>query len=51
MHRRDESDAPQTQRAPDAVLIDTTQLSVEQVVEKVGALVAERRVTSSGREL
>jgi cytidylate kinase len=51
MHRRDESDAPQTQRAPDAVLIDTTHLSVEQVVEKVGALVAERRVTSSGREL
>ena len=51
MHRRDESDAPQMQRAPDAVLIDTTHLSVEQVVEKVEALVAERRVTSGGRKL
>jgi len=51
MHRRDESDAPQMQRAPDAVLIDTTHLSVEQVVEKVEALVAERRVTASGRKL
>ena len=50
MHRRDESDAPQMQRAPDAVLIDTTHLSVEQVVERVEALVAEIRVTTSGRE-
>jgi len=49
LHRRDESDAPQMQRAPDAVLIDTTHLSIEQVVEKVEALVAERRVTTSGR--
>jgi cytidylate kinase len=51
LHRRDESDAPQMQRAPDAVLIDTTHLSIEQVVEKVEALVAERRVTTSGRGL
>jgi cytidylate kinase len=49
LRRRDESDAPQMQRAPDAVLIDTTHLSIEQVVEKVEALVAERRVTTSGR--
>ena len=49
MHRRDESDAPQTQRAADAVLIDTTQLSVEQVVEKIEALVAEKRVSSGRR--
>ncbi|MGD0166094.1 MAG: (d)CMP kinase [Gaiellaceae bacterium] len=49
LRRRDESDAPQMQRAPDAVLIDTTQLSADQVVDKVEALVAERRV-ASGRK-
>lgn len=49
LRRRDESDAPQMQRAPDAVLIDTTNLTVEQVVEQVEALVAEKRVPS-GRQ-
>ncbi len=49
LRRRDESDAPQMQRAPDAVLIDTTDLTVEQVVEQIEALVAEKRVPS-GRQ-
>jgi cytidylate kinase len=44
LRRRDESDAPQMQRADDAVLIDTTHLSVDQVVDRVEALVGERRV-------
>ncbi len=44
MRKRDESDAPQMQRAPDAVLIDTTDLTVEQVVERVQAL-ADGRAT------
>jgi cytidylate kinase len=48
MKRRDASDAPQMVRAPDAVEIDTTDLSVEQVVERVEALVAERRATAGG---
>jgi cytidylate kinase len=42
MRRRDERDAPQMQPAPDAVRIDTTDLSVEQVVEKIESLVAAR---------
>jgi cytidylate kinase len=46
MRRRDESDAPQMQRASDAVLVDTTHLTVEQVVERVEALVAKKRVPS-----
>ena len=49
LRRRDESDAPQMQRAPDAVLIDTTDLAVEQVVEQIEALVAEKRAPS-GRQ-
>jgi cytidylate kinase len=47
MRRRDERDAPQMQPAVDAVRIDTTDLSVEQVVAKieslVGAKLASRR--------
>ena len=39
---RDERDAPQTQPAPDAERIDTTDLSVEEVIERIAALVASR---------
>ena len=42
MRRRDERDAPQMQPAPDAVHIDTTNLSVEQVVERIESLVTEK---------
>jgi cytidylate kinase len=41
---RDERDALQTQKAPDAVEIDTTDLSVTEVVERIARLVAERAV-------
>jgi cytidylate kinase len=43
MRRRDTIDAPQTQRAPDAELIETTELTVEQVVERIESLVKENR--------
>jgi len=43
LRKRDERDAVNTQPAPDAVLLDTTELSVEQVVERIAALVEERR--------
>jgi cytidylate kinase len=39
---RDERDAPQTQPAPDAERIDTTDLSVEEVIERIAAMVATR---------
>jgi cytidylate kinase len=39
---RDESDAAQMQPAPDAELIDTTRLTVDDVVERVAGLVRER---------
>ncbi len=47
MRRRDSSDAPQMLPAADALQIDTTDLSVEEVVERIESLVAERQ--SSGR--
>jgi cytidylate kinase len=40
---RDERDAANTRPAADAVVLDTTQLSVEEVVAAIEALVAERR--------
>src|SRR5256886_5055266 len=40
---RDESDASRMQPAPDAVEIDTTQLTVEDVVTRIEALVRERQ--------
>jgi cytidylate kinase len=43
MHARDESDAAQMEPAPDAVLIDTTNLTVDEVVEKIEALMAAKR--------
>ena len=39
---RDERDAAQMYPAPDAVTIDTTDLTVEDVLERIAALVAER---------
>ncbi|MBX5473577.1 MAG: (d)CMP kinase [Thermoleophilia bacterium] len=39
---RDESDAARTRPAPDAIEIDTTHLRVEDVVERIEALVRER---------
>jgi CMP/dCMP kinase len=42
MRRRDERDAERTQPAPDAIEIDTTSLEVEDVVDRIEALVRER---------
>jgi CMP/dCMP kinase len=44
LRARDERDAVNTQPAPDAVLLDTTALSVEEVVARIAELVAERRL-------
>ena len=41
---RDESDAARMQPAPDAIEIDTTSLEVEDVVDRIEALVRERSV-------
>jgi cytidylate kinase len=43
LRRRDERDAPQTQAAPDAAVIDTTDLTVEDVVARIERLVRERQ--------
>jgi len=43
LRRRDERDAVNTQPAEDALLLDTTELTVDEVVERIEALVAERR--------
>lgn len=43
LRRRDERDAANTHRAPDAVEVDTTQLTLDEVVDLIGALVEERR--------
>jgi cytidylate kinase len=43
LRARDERDAMNTQAAPDAVVLDTTELDVEDVVSRIEALVAERR--------
>jgi cytidylate kinase len=40
---RDERDAPQTQAAADAHVIDTTELTVEEVVARIEAIVRERQ--------
>jgi len=42
MRLRDESDAARMQPAPDAIEIDTTSLEVEDVVDRIEALVRER---------
>jgi CMP/dCMP kinase len=43
LRKRDERDAVNTQPAPDAVVLDTTELHVEEVVARIAELVAERR--------
>ena len=43
LRARDESDAVNMQAAADAVLVDTTAMSVDDVVERIAALVEERR--------
>jgi cytidylate kinase len=43
LRRRDERDAANTHRAPDAVEVDTTRLTLDQVVDLIGDLVAARR--------
>lgn len=43
LRRRDERDAANTHRAPDAVEVDTTDLTLEQVVDLIADLVEERR--------
>ena len=43
LRARDESDAVNTQPAADAVLLDTTELDIDEVVARIAALVEERR--------
>jgi cytidylate kinase len=43
LRRRDERDAANTQPAPDAVLLDTTELTVEEVVRRIVELVDAAR--------
>ncbi len=43
LRRRDERDAANTKPADDAVLLDTTELTVDDVVTRIVALVEERR--------
>jgi cytidylate kinase len=43
LRRRDERDAINTHRADDAVEVDTTALSLEQVIERIAGLVEEAR--------
>lgn len=43
LRSRDERDAVNTQPAPDAVLLDTTRLDVDEVVERIVELVQARR--------
>ena len=45
LRRRDARDAPRSQPAPDAVQIDTTNLEVDDVVERIERLVQERSAT------
>jgi cytidylate kinase len=43
LRRRDERDSVNTHRAPDAVEIDTTQMTLDEVVEHIVGLVGSRR--------
>jgi cytidylate kinase len=43
LRRRDERDAVNTHRAADAIEVDTTSLTLEQVIERIVAVVEERR--------
>ena len=51
LRKRDERDAINTQPADDAVLLDTTELTVDEVVERIAELVGRRRSESDGRDL
>ena len=42
LHARDQRDAQQTMRAPDAVTVDSTELSADEVVERIVELARER---------
>jgi len=42
LRRRDERDARNTLRAPDAVEVDTTHLTLDQVIDRIESLVRER---------
>jgi cytidylate kinase len=44
LRARDERDAVNTQPAPDALVLDTTTLSVDEVVSRIEELVVEMRV-------
>ena len=43
LRRRDARDAPNTHRAPDAIAVDTTELSLPEVIERITTLVDEAR--------
>ena len=43
LRRRDERDAANTHRAPDAVEVDTTQMTLDEVIERIVELVRVRR--------
>lgn len=43
LRRRDERDAANTHRAPDAVEVDTTNLTLDEVVDRIATLAEERR--------
>jgi cytidylate kinase len=43
LRKRDARDAVNTQPAPDAVVLDTSELTIEQVVDRIAELVEERR--------
>jgi cytidylate kinase len=43
LRRRDERDAANTHRAPDAVEVDTTELGLAEVVDRIASLVEEAR--------
>ena len=43
LRRRDERDAANTHQAPDAVEVDTTELTLDEVVDRVAALVSGAR--------
>ncbi len=43
LRRRDERDAVNTHRAPDAVEVDTTELSLDQAIDRIAGLVEEAR--------
>ncbi|MSO94838.1 MAG: (d)CMP kinase [Thermoleophilia bacterium] len=44
MRRRDERDAANTHRAPDAIEVDTTLLSLDEVIDRIEGLLRERAV-------